>query len=81
MTQENLAGRAGVTASYVGHIERGGRMAALETVVTLARILDLSLDEALLPDRWLQTSADREKALALLEMAMEMGREGSKERR
>ena len=56
-------------------------MAALETVVTLARILDLSLDEALLPDRWLQTSADREKALALLEMAMEMGREGSKERR
>lgn len=53
LTQEQLAERAGVSASFMGHIERGSRAASLETVMQLCAALDVTpndllADEALL---------------------------------
>jgi transcriptional regulator with XRE-family HTH domain len=44
LTQGELAKRMGVSASFVGHLERGTRQASLETLVNLANELDLSVD-------------------------------------
>lgn len=44
MTQGELAKRIGVSASYIGHLERGTRQASLETLVMLANELDVSTD-------------------------------------
>ncbi len=53
LTQEQLAERVGVSASFLGHIERGSRVASLETVMQLCAVLgvtpnDLLADEAIL---------------------------------
>ena len=37
--QQELAERAGLTASFLGHIERGTRIASLETLVVLCAAL------------------------------------------
>ena len=42
MTQESLAEAIGVSASFVGHIERGTRVASLDTVVTLCNVLHVT---------------------------------------
>ncbi len=44
ITQGELAKRIGVSPSFVGHLERGTRQASLETLVSLANELDLSVD-------------------------------------
>lgn len=44
LTQGELAKRMGVSPSFVGHLERGTRQASLETLVSLANELDLSVD-------------------------------------
>lgn len=46
-TQEQLAEKANISLSFLGHIERGTRKASLETLVALANILDASVDELL----------------------------------
>jgi len=43
-TQEGLAERVNVCSSFVGHIERGTRKASLETLVSIANTLNVSLD-------------------------------------
>ena len=43
-TQEALAEHIGVSTSFVGHIERGTRKASLETLVSVANSLKISLD-------------------------------------
>ena len=53
LTQEQLAERVGVSASFLGHIERGSRVASLETVMQLCAELgvtpnDLLEEEAIL---------------------------------
>ncbi|MFI6578663.1 helix-turn-helix domain-containing protein [Nocardiopsis sp. NPDC050513] len=40
LTQEALADRAGVSADYVGRLERGARVGSLPSIVKLARALD-----------------------------------------
>ena len=42
LTQEQLAELIGVSHSYVGHIERGSRVASLETLVALCNVLQVS---------------------------------------
>ena len=42
MTQGELAERVGVSASFIGHIERGEKKASLETVVALCNMLEVS---------------------------------------
>ncbi len=44
LTQGQLAKKIGVSASFVGHLERGTRQASLETLVALANELDISTD-------------------------------------
>lgn len=43
-TQEELAERAGVSTSFVGHVERGSRKTSIETLVALANALDVTTD-------------------------------------
>ena len=43
-TQEKLAERINVSTSFVGHVERGTRKASLETLVSMANALNVSLD-------------------------------------
>ena len=46
-TQERLAAETGISLSFLGHIERGSRVASLETVLLLSRALDSSVDALL----------------------------------
>ena len=48
LTQEELAEKAGISTSFVGHIERVEKQASVETVVALSKYLDISLDYLLL---------------------------------
>lgn len=43
-TQEALAERVNVSTSFIGHVERGTRKASLETLVSIANVLNVSLD-------------------------------------
>lgn len=40
LTQEELAEKLNMSASFLGHIERGTRIASLETLVKLCIVLD-----------------------------------------
>ena len=44
LTQEELAEQVGISASFLGHLERGTRVASLETLVTLCNTLDVNPD-------------------------------------
>lgn len=39
LTQEQLAEQVGISASFLGHIERGSRVASIETLVALCNTL------------------------------------------
>jgi len=52
MTQEKLAEKAGISLSFLGHIERGTRKASLDTVVKICNALGVS------PNMLLQDSLD-----------------------
>ena len=60
MTQSQLAAEAGLSTSFLGHIERGSRKASLETFVALANALGAQTD-MLLRDS-LALSGDSAKA-------------------
>ncbi len=45
LTQEQLAEKAGISTSFMGHVERGSRILSLETLVMLAKALGVTLDE------------------------------------
>ena len=42
LTQEELAEQVGISPSFMGHIERGSRIASLETLVALCNTLKTS---------------------------------------
>ena len=42
LTQEHLAEKVGISASFLGHIERGTRVASLETLVALCNVLNVT---------------------------------------
>lgn len=44
LTQEELAGAAELSVSYLSHIERGSKRASLATVIQLASALQTSVD-------------------------------------
>ena len=48
LSQEQLAELCGITASYIGHIERGSRKLSLNTAISLSEALNISLDYLLL---------------------------------
>ncbi|MEA4899614.1 helix-turn-helix domain-containing protein [Bacillota bacterium Meth-B3] len=43
-TQTELAGKAGISVSFLGHIERGTRKLSIETLARLAFALDAPID-------------------------------------
>ena len=45
LTQAMLAKSVGISTSFIGHIERGTRITSLETMVGLAQVLEVSLDQ------------------------------------
>ena len=47
MTQNQLAEQAGISLSFLGHIERGSRKSSIETLVALANALNISTDALL----------------------------------
>lgn len=44
LRQEDLAERAGLSTNYIGMVERGEKIPALETFVTILNILEVSAD-------------------------------------
>lgn len=44
LTQEAIAEQAGISASFFGHIERGSRIASLDTLLAICIALDVSMD-------------------------------------
>lgn len=44
LTQEKLAEMAGISESFMGHIERGGRTLSIETLAKLSDALNLSME-------------------------------------
>lgn len=42
LTQEELAELVGISPSFMGHVERGSRVASLETLVALCNVLKVS---------------------------------------
>ena len=47
MTQEELAEKTNISASFLGHIERGTRIPSLETIVSIANTLHMGTDQLL----------------------------------
>lgn len=47
LTQEQLAEMADVSASFLGHIERGTRVASLETLMKLCAVLQVTPNDLL----------------------------------
>lgn len=54
LTQEQLAEMTGISASFLGHIERGTRVASVDTLVSLCNALRVS------PNFLLSASLDEE---------------------
>ena len=42
LTQEKLADKAGISASFLGHIERGSRVASIDTLVDLCNAMNVT---------------------------------------
>lgn len=47
LSQENFAGKAGLSTNYVGNIERGEYEISLSALLKIARILDTSISDIL----------------------------------
>lgn len=76
LTQEELAEKVDISASFLGHIERGTRTASLETVVKLCNCLKVSpslLLSADIPEKnYIPVNeTDNEKLIILLQMALD----------
>lgn len=80
LTQEELAEQLGISASFMGHLERGTRIASIDTLVALCNTLKVSpqyLLEASLSDDIDEhmpaslTSEDRARLSSFLRMANE----------
>lgn len=42
LTQEQLAEKVGISSSFMGHIERGTRIASIDTLVSICNVLAVS---------------------------------------
>lgn len=63
LTQEQLSEMAEISTSFLGHIERGTRIASLETLVRIADALDTDLN-ALVSPRNRDTDKSERRLLA-----------------
>jgi len=65
LTQEELAEKAGISCSFVGHIERGEKKFSIGTLVSLCNAMEIS------PNYLLQDSLD----VAVLNSEMDVGKQ------
>lgn len=65
LTQKELAERVGVSASFIGHIERAEKIPSLETMVKLSRVLDTTLDHLICG---VELRCDREHCRLLIDV-------------
>jgi len=56
LTQEQLAEAADISASFMGHIERGNRISSIETLVKLCAALEVTPNDLLWDDTLIQTA-------------------------
>lgn len=56
LTQEQLAEMCDLSTAHIGHIERGTRAVSIESLITLANVLNVSTDYLLLD---ISNSADK----------------------
>ena len=77
LTQEQLAERAGISTSFLGHIERGSRKLSLDSFCRIARALDCTAND-LLPSEG--TDMQR-SALELLRYAAALAETGGSPQR
>ncbi len=64
ITQEALAEKANISPSFMGQIERGDRKLSLETLVSIAKVLGVSLDYLVYGKR--KSNAEVEKLISLI---------------
>ena len=74
LTQEELAEQAGISLSFLGHIERGSRKASIETLVSLANALNISTDTLLQGSLINSGSANRQCEYQQREVLREISR-------
>lgn len=73
LTQDNVAESTKISTSFYGHIERGSRIASLETLMRIASVLGVTPDHLLLGLEQEQYQIDRKRALRLvMEMMQEI---------
>ncbi|AFK85463.1 MULTISPECIES: helix-turn-helix domain-containing protein [Thermoanaerobacterium] len=68
LTREQFAEAVGVSAMYIGHIERAQRVMSLKTFVRIAKSLHVSTDYLLFGIREVENKNDGEKEDALIEL-------------
>ena len=59
LTQEQLSEKLGLSVSFVGHMERGSRLASLETLMGLSDALGVSADYLLRGEEGLRLTQDQ----------------------
>lgn len=69
LTQEELAAQAGISASFLGHIERGTRVLSVDTLMRLCQAMRVTPNELLCTEAML---AVRELPDAVQPFAMEL---------
>lgn len=58
MTQENLAHSASVSVSMIQSLENGRRKGSIETIVRLAKSLDVTTDEIIYADNYTNSTSE-----------------------
>lgn len=66
LTQEKLAEKADISVSFLGQIERGERKLSLETLLSLSKVLCVSVDSLLQINRKIKSRPDIERFNNLL---------------
>ena len=70
LSQEKLGEMAGLSANYIGFIERGQRQVALDSLQTIAEVLGTDLSS--LFERTGKTPPEKEEIMALIKAAHKM---------
>lgn len=66
MSRNELANITGFAPRYIANIENAGQRTSIQTLYTLARLLDVSLDPLFFPDRDVAQTTERRQLNSLL---------------
>lgn len=74
LSQVKLAENAGISPSFLGHIERGSRKAGLETFVNIANAMDVRTDDLLADSLDCYTAWDQRRSMLARELLTVAGK-------